>query len=274
MINFLSKSLVMVHAILSIGAFFWAFMVFWQGRDFGWSEPYLEVLEYTSEGKPKVAFRRASEYDKSYAAVKEAERTRDRVYARVKQPVADYRAVEPYLANNHFVYMTSLERLKSADGPIEVRRLKDNGVALDVPDIGKPVPEDKPLPQIVKAYKAYEVDRKKVLEDCKAVEVDIRNVVTETKKLTAQLTGTDEANRPIHPGLYYLKDMEFAAQQELKKEIEATKPEEFKAIRQANDLRDRRMGLQATLDKLKAPPPGPMPKDDRKDKIEKKKLDG
>jgi hypothetical protein len=87
MMNFFGKFLVLIHALLSVAGMSWAIMIFLQARDLGWKEPYKEELE-------KGSVLHASEYDKSQAAVVEAARTRDRIYAQVKPAIESIRATE------------------------------------------------------------------------------------------------------------------------------------------------------------------------------------
>ena len=131
--------------------------------------------------------RHASEYDKSYAAAKEAERTRDRIYVQVKPAIESLRAVEPHLFSNHLVFTAEIERLWKSPDPIEVRRLKLGGTSLDPlePVLGKPVADDV-VPGITKSYKSYEVDLDAVWKKIKTLEVANRKVTNDTKKLTTQ----------------------------------------------------------------------------------------
>ena len=140
MINFFAKFLVIVYTVLSIAAMTWAAAVFLQFKDYGWTEPYKEVLDYTKEGNEKTSVRHASIYDKSLAALNEAAKTRDLAYARVKPAVDKLKATEPFLADNHLYYTKVLKELREATGPIEVKRLEDAGTALEGGNqLGKPL---------------------------------------------------------------------------------------------------------------------------------------
>jgi hypothetical protein len=277
--NFLGKSLVMIHAILSVGGMTWAILLVVQGRDFGWAEPYKAVLKYDGQGNPTEFARYASEYDKSWAVVKNAERVRNRTYAAVEPAIDSLRNTEPFLANNHLHYVSELRRLREASGPIKVARLDKGGLTLDVPELGKPVPEDPALDKITKSYRAYKADLKKLIGDLTrkdpknlngpvdlkdlirtegevdAVHDDIRRIVKATKDITFQMTGRNEANEYIQPGLYELGDLEFKAQSQLKDSIDEIKPHWSKAVEQSRLFRYRRNDLEATLEKLKGPPP-------------------
>lgn len=255
--NFVAKSLVLVHTILSLGAMCWALLLFVQAKDYGGTEPRKEVLEYSADGTPTKSVRHASAYDKSVVALKEAARTRDGMYTFVKPALDSIRDTEPFLHHNHLHYLAEMKRLRESPDKIEVRRLKDGGLWLDVP-LGKPVPDDaKVVSEVSKSFRVYQVDLKKVNDEITKLEEEIRIQVNETKKFTAELTGTDEKNKYVEPGIYNLTDREFKAQTQLKIEIDYIKPHWSKAIEQANLYMFRRVDLEATLLKLKGPPPAP-----------------
>jgi hypothetical protein len=277
MINAFAKFLVLLQAALSVAGMAWAIMLVLQGRDFGWKVPEKEVVERSSDGTPKTYVQYASEYDKSFAVAKEAEKTRDRTYTHVKPAIDSIRATAPYLPTNHLFYLAELRRLRDAPDKIEVKRLKDGGYTLDPPDsvLGKPVMEDKALDMVTKSYSAYQVDLAKLIGhydpktkevtpgEIDAVEEQIRKIVDKTKKITAELTGTDENGDKIGYGLYQLVDLELKYQAQIKIETDDIKPNWSKAVEQSRVLRYRRTDLEATLEKLKAPRP-PALKDNKK----------
>lgn len=254
MINFFAKSLVLIHTILSIAAMAWAAAVFLQFKDYGWIEPYKEVLEYTKEGAEKASVRHASVYDKSLAALTEAAKIRDTFYPNVKPALEAYHFTEPFLADNHLYYSAELKRLRDGPGPIEVKRLQNLGKAIEpnTRDLGKPLMEANAIKGVTKPIKAYEVDFKDENDKIDAMEIAIRKIVNETKKYTALLTGTDETNKYVQPGLYDLVDLEYKAQQQIKVEINDIKPAWSKAIEDAKLYRYRRLDLEADRDRLKA----------------------
>ncbi|MSQ93315.1 MAG: hypothetical protein EXR98_02025 [Gemmataceae bacterium] len=266
MMNNLAKSLVLLHTVLSVAGMGWAIMLTLQGRDLGWMEPYQEVFSYGQDGKPKAGetARYASEYDKSLAALQDAARVRDRTYVAVKPAIDSIRTAEPYLANNHLYYVAELKRLREATEKIVVRRNKEAGAVLETPIIGKPVPEDQALANITESHATYMQNLKKIIGevhpktlkktqgDIDGVEADIRKLATDTKELTFQLTGTDETNKYVQPGLYQLTDQEFKAQSQLKVEIEEIRPNWSKAVEQSRLFRFRFNDLDAQLKKLKA----------------------
>ena len=255
MMNKLGKSLVLLHAVLSIAAMGWAISLVLQARDFGWTAPSKEVLEW-SEGKVKSAVLHASEFDKSLAAVTEAAKTRDRTYAFVQPAIDSIRATEPYLPYNHLFYLSEMNRLRQSLDKIEVRRLQKRG---NFPDsaLGKPAPEDKALEAVTKSFTAYQSDLKKLDEENAELEKKIREIVSLTNQFPKLMTGTDEANKYVQPGLHQLIDLEFKHQEQIKTEIDAIKPNWSNAIKLSRDYQYRRADLEATLEKLKGPARAP-----------------
>lgn len=253
MFNFLAKFLVLIHAVLSLLAMTWAIAIFLQFRDYGRREPNVEVLERHADGKVKSSVVHASEYDKSSAAVKIAADTRDRVYAQVAPAIDSVRAVAPHLSSNHLVYVAELIRLHRSPEPIEVKRLEQGGAVLEH-DLGKPKAEAASIPGLAKSYKSYEADLSDLFKQIKDYEAKNQKIAADTKKLTAQLTGTDEEGKYVHPGLYHLVDLEFTAQGEIRKAIDAIKQPHSQIIEQARVLQFRRTDLEAQLKRLKPAP--------------------
>jgi hypothetical protein len=221
----------------------------------------------------------ASDYDISRAVVVEAGKNRDRLYAVVKPEIDSIRANEQYLGTNHLFYQAELRRLREATDDIEVRRLLKPGVEFEIKenDLSKPAIDANVLAAVNKSYKSYQqelwnlmghVDDKGtvlIVGDIDKIEKKIRELADETKKITFELTGIDEANnKSVQPGLYQLTDREFKYQGKIKKEIELIKPEWSKSIEQARLFQFRRADLEATLKKLKSDlPPPPQPKKDK-----------
>lgn len=260
MMNFLAKSLVLVHTVLSLLALCWALMVYFNGRDYGFIEPFKEVLEYNSEGGVKSALLHASDIDKSMAALTEAGKTRDRTYAHVKPALDSMRATEPYLAANHLFYRAELKRLRESKDPIEVKRQKLGGFILETPhNLGKGELEPNALADIKKSHKAYQEDAKRLFKEIDDVDEEARKIIDKTKAITAQMTGTNEKNEYVQPGLYQLIDLEFKTQAQIKLETDEIKPFWSKAVEQSRLFQYRRSDLEATLEKLKRVAP-PLPK--------------
>ena len=278
MINAFAKLLVLVHAVLSVAGMAAAITLVVSSRDLGRTDPVLVVYEYHPDNKPKTVVLEASDYDISRAVLVEAGKNRDRMYAVVKPEIDSIRANEQYLAGNYLFYQAEMRRLRESSDAIEVRRLLKPGVEFEVKgnDLTKPAINADVVAALTKSYKAYRQDlwnlmghvddKGNVLVKGEIDKVDekIRDLANETKKITAQLTGTDEANKIIYPGLYQLTDREFQYQVQIKKEIEEIKPEWSKAIEQARLYNFRRADLEATLKKLKADMPAPPKKVDKK----------
>ena len=251
--NTFGKFLVLIHTILSLCAMTWAVVHFVQAKDLGQAEPLKEVLDYKQDGDPKTWVRHASEYDKSAAALQEARKTRDAVFVEVTPALDSLRDTEPYLPQNHLFYVGLLKQMReSPEEKLNVTPFKDGGLILETPILGRSELELKPLAGVNKSYKLYQADLRKVYEEIKGVEEEIQTIVKRTRKVTAEMTGTDEANKYVKPGLYKLTELEFQAQVELKKEIDNVKPNWSSAIEQARLFVNRRANLEATLDKLKA----------------------
>ncbi len=258
MINGLGKFLVLIHATLSVAGMMWAIMTVLQARDFGWKEPYREVTERTKDGNEKTVVRYASAYDKSEAALIAAAKTRDNTYVYVKPAIDSLQATMPSLPENHLFYRSEIDKLKNSADPIAPRRLLKGGVdVLDKKLVGKPVfeAEDQAVRGITQSYKVYEKEYEKLLKEIKDVDAEIRDIVNKTKKITMEMTGTDDDNKYVKPGLYQLTDLEFKAQALLKTEVDDIKPGWSKAVEQARLFQYRRVDLEATLEKLKAQAP-------------------
>jgi hypothetical protein len=199
--------------------------------------------------------RHASIYDKSQAALTEAAKTRDLAYSYVKPALASLRTTEPILADNHLHYTAELKKLREGPDPIVVKRLEAAGTVLEGNNpLGKPLTDAAPVKgfNVTKSIVGYSADLKELMNQIDGVEVKIREKINQTKAFTGKLTGTDETNKYEQPGLYQLIDLEYKAQQDIKKEIATvTRPKE-KAMEDARLYRIRRIDLQETLDHLKS----------------------
>ncbi len=260
MFNALAKSLVAFHTVVSFGALTFAFWIFTQGRDLAFTEPRQVAVDWSSDNTPTKWVRHASEYDKSVAALKEAMRTRDALYVYVKPQLEAIRETEPALPHNHLHYRAELERINKSTDDIVVSRLKEGGLGMGLDQFGKPATEDQPVKGLGKSYESAKVEWKSINSEIAKVDKESEETVAKTRAFTADLTGTDELNKYVHPGLYTLIDLEYKAQTQLKSEMEAIKPHWSKAIEQARLFVYRRTDLEATLQKLQ----GAAPKVDKK----------
>lgn len=254
MMNILAKSLVLLHTVMSVAAMTWAISVILVSKDFGFSEPRREEIEHGNDGTATKWARHASEYDKSTVALEQADRARKMMYVYVKPALEELQKNEPYLYSNHLSYLAELERLQKSPGDIKVFRLKEGGLFLEVPVVGRPVPEGNEV-AVGKSLDTYRKELAAVNADIAKTDKDIQAKLKAIKTFTGELTGTDEANQYIHPGLYQLADREFKAQSQLKVEIDEVKPHWSQALERARQLRLRRTDLELTLNKLKAVAP-------------------
>jgi hypothetical protein len=261
MMNFLGKALVLFHMIFSIVAVTVALWMFMRGRDLANAEPRREAVKWKADGGVETYERIASEYDKSVAALLEAAANRDRTYIFVKPALDRIADTEPSLPFNHLHYMTLIDRVRNSPDNIEVHRFKDSGLEITRPIIGKPIPEDTAVAKLTKSYKSYDADLTEINTEIKKIDDESKVKIKETQKFVRDLTGQDPGKVQIEPGLYQLLDQEFKAQTQLKTEIDELKPYWSKATEQARLYIYRLSDLEATLQKLKAPPP----------KVEKKK---
>ena len=261
MMNFLGKAMVLFHTFFSIIAVTYALWLFMRGRDIGYGEPRREAISWTADGTADKWVRHASEVDKSSAALVHAAENRDRAYVFVKPALERIRETEPHLPYNHLHYTTLLNRLRNSTEEIKVPRHKDLGLEITKPIVGKPIPAENAVEGVTKSFRAYEADLKELNEEIGKIDQECAAKVKAIKQFVRDLTGTDENNKVVEPGLYTLQDLEFKAQSQLRVEIEQIKPYWSKATEQARLFVYRRSDLEATLEKLKAPMP----------KIEKKK---
>ncbi len=118
MMNVMAKSLVLLHATVSVMCMTWAMLIVLQGRDFGWVDPAKDVLSRKPDGTVDKAVRHASEYDKSIAAVTVVVKTRDMTMVHVQPAVDALRATEPYLPDNRLFFLSEIDRLQSSPGAI------------------------------------------------------------------------------------------------------------------------------------------------------------
>lgn len=262
MINTLGKMLVLMHTVLSLAALTWGVVVIVQGRDFGWAEPAKTPIAFSADGTPTKWVRHASAIDKSRAALEDAAKHRDRLYAAVKPALDDLAEAEPYLADNHLDYLKELNRLAKGKDPLKdpVRRLDGGGLVLEKKNVGKPAFKDGEVEitladgkvlKIEKTLEAYQEDLKALHTKIEAVQKELAKFNDDTKKFTTELIGTDDDNKQIQPGLYDLIELEYKAQTRYKEELEDIKQPWSTYIEQARQHMFRRTDLEATLQRLK-----------------------
>ena len=262
MINAFGKLLVLAHTVMSLAALTWGVFVFMQARDFGWAEPARDPLQFGADGTPSKWTRRASQVDKSRVAIESAAAHRDRHYSYVKPAIDKLQSVEPFLADNHLFYVAQLERLKNAESkdPLEIRRLANNGMALEKKIVGKPEFEADAVEGITKSFNQYLKDLGELDKEITSVQADIVKTNKDGLKFVRELTGTGDDGKYIQPGLYELIELEYKAQTRYKEELEDIKPRWSIFVEQARLHMIRRTDLEATLQKLKSATPAPKKK--------------
>jgi hypothetical protein len=240
MFNFLGKVLVLVHTFLSLLVMIWALSLFMNATDWGFINP-----------REDLGQRIASEFDKSAVAVSDAIKMRDRAVVNVAAAQASLRETEQRFAFNHLYYVAELKRLRTAPEPIEVKAIKAGVLPLDTPgkEIGKPVLDAK-VEGIDQSYQTYVGNLKMLEAQIDKVETEKREVIEESKKVTFQLTGKDDAGKRVRIGLYELIDKEYQIQQGLRQEKEYLQPQWAQALEEARLFRLRRQSLETTLSRF------------------------
>jgi hypothetical protein len=239
MINLIAKTLVGTHTALSLLGLVWALLLFFQFPDWGWVEPRKEYEQ-----------RIASEYDKSVVAIRQAVATRDRVLTTVPPAEKALREAETYYPQNRLYYTAELQRLRKAPDKIVVKTVKGEGLPmLDRKKLGKPV-LDTDVAGIEKSYDAYLDDLKKVQGQIDEVQKEIRKYIDDSKEVTFQLTGKDDAGKKVKHGLYDLVDQEYQTQQRLNTEREYLRPQWAEALEDARRFAVRRSNLERTLSRF------------------------
>src|SRR5205085_317383 len=96
--------------------------------------------------------------------------------------------------------------------------------------LSKPAFEETKVNGVDKSYIAYVGDLQKLFKELDVVEKEIKAQVEDTQKFTTELTGMNDKNKYVKPGLYQLIDLEYKTQTQLKTEIDDIKPQWSKAI--------------------------------------------
>jgi hypothetical protein len=245
--NFIGKGLVVVHTLLSLAGLTLAIVIYFEFIDWGRAEPRIVRGESSAKGSGGD-LRIASEYDKSRLIFDDAVVGRDLAVAPVPMVEASLREAELRFAGNHLFYVDELERLRTAQGDIEVKGIRPEGVPTDTPGkpIGKPLLEVK-VDGVSKSYTTYLQDLKTEQAQLDKVQDEIRQWVEKDKQLSLELTGKDETGKKLMHGLYELLDQEYQTQQRLKEEREYLQPQWATAIEDARRFGVRRSSLEATL---------------------------
>jgi hypothetical protein len=251
-INFMGKSLVFLHTLISLVAMAWAIGLFLQFTDWGWKEP-----------RQELETRIASEFDKSAAALKLAVKARDMVLPPIKPAHDRIAEAEARYPANHLFYLQELEKLRgepllpgkasflAAKGAFEAKEFKGPGLPLDNNKAtGKPILETK-IEGLEKPLLEYRSDLDKVKGEVVKVEKDIEAVLEKTKEITYTLTGMDDTGKKVTIGLYDLVDAEYESLTRARAEYEDLKPIWAQTLEEARLYSTRRVGLETILDSLK-----------------------
>lgn len=260
MINFFGKSLVVMHTGLALIALAFALGSYFSVIDWGWKEPRFSLeVRGEQERKDKKQLpgigplRIASEIDKRTAALNEAAKARNQVLPAVARNQAAWRASAQQLPVNHLVYAQVLAGLRNAPGKFDIKALeynKNGEPVLDPPNIGM-TREGEKVTGINQSYQTYLEDLKKVDEELDKVTKDTLRWIAKTKDVTFNLTGKDDAGKPVQAGIYELIDREFEEQKQAKFENEYLVPRWARALEEAELFRERREVLEETLTRLK-----------------------
>jgi hypothetical protein len=248
MINFLGKSLVFIHTLISLLAMTWAAGLFLQFSDWGWKEPHQEL-----DGT-KIA----SEFDKSSAALKQALRGRDLTVPFAAPAYKALIAVEERFPGQHLYYIEELEKLRGAPRPKKpaLVEYKENIAVMTVKSPAGPLDktglEDK-VEGLDKSLVAYRADLETVKEKNVEKEKEYEKVVEKSAEVTYQLTGKDDTGKKTsgNIGLYDLLDAEYQFLTEARKERDELKPIWAETLNEADNYSRRREVLERSLDRLK-----------------------
>jgi hypothetical protein len=231
MMNLIGKSMVIIHLALSMAALGWALSLYFDLVDWGWKTPRKEV-DYIF----------ASEFDKRVVHQKEGYRRRDEHYPAVKYHWPKVREAEKYFVQNNLFYKKELELLVSDPHEIEIKDLKyDKGILqLEFPVLGKPVFQEKQIPEKKKSRESSIAAGKKLYEDIQKVELELREWETKQLSHTEQMKSLRE-----------LRDIEVQQQTELRKERLYLEPREVEVRKEAEVYRERRQNLEERLAEIK-----------------------
>lgn len=243
--NLIGKGLVFIHLGLSIVALTWAAGLFLQFRDYGWTEPRMEVEK-----------RIASEYDKRVVAYGQAREAVKGQTVEVEKLINELYLARQRYSDNLLLYKNELERLRTEiakdDKDLQFRTPRVKGGTLETQkgERSNPPVLDDLLKGITKSYAGY----KKELAGVEAkIKTEIKKGEDWTAKhaiLTLVLNGGKDDKGEAYPGLYELIEEEKRAQDEAKKELDYLEKIWAPTLQEAEIFVERRNRLQRTLDQL------------------------
>jgi hypothetical protein len=207
--------------------------------DFGWKEPrrlYNDPPGKKDENNVLVP----SDFDKAEAAMRKMERYKEDELYQLGMAQQKLAKAEPWLGKNHVLGMDILDKLENGTGTFEIPDLEFDEKGYLVVDEEAPngwgFPKLAPVKrqnEINKSYSTYhkelrDLDNK--IDDAQKILVGIlTQEETISKRLIGEMTKDGDPIRNEDgsiktPGWHYLKELEKAAQQQLKKEIDYLQP--------------------------------------------------
>jgi hypothetical protein len=244
--NFLGKSLVFLHLVLSMLALSCSAAIYLQFVDWGWKEP-----------RQELNYQVASHIDKRVAAYKLALANRDLHYrplkqgkeSRVSEAQEGLHETQTAFAQNHLYFEKELARLKSDPADeIEVKAPSENIFDLDPAEsrTGKPALGEV-IPSIKKSLASYEKDRQKLKKDAEDVSTEVTKWIKEGEIITTKLNGFDKEGKKTKTGIYDLREEEITAQAQIKFEREYLEPRLVNAEKEAEIYAERKKRLEEDL---------------------------
>lgn len=245
MMNYIGKTLVLIHVAISVLALAGAGAIWLRFVDWGWKEPRLDVSE-----------RVPSELDKRLAAVADAKRSAEAAVQPLKKSYEAWVAAMDRYGDNHLFYRNELQRLEKYAGaaPLVVKdvKIEDKVVKLDVDRIGKPVMDQKvdDIDKSLEQYKDLLYGKDALSEQLKKTAKELQALTEKSKLITAQLNGLDDKGEKTKVGLYDLLEDEAQTQARIRFEKEYLQPQWADAIKSAQDFVERRDRLAQALERL------------------------
>jgi hypothetical protein len=262
MINFLGKSIALVHVGLSLALMGLASALYFKAVDLGWKEP-LRYYRDTPATKGQNLLV-ASLFDKREAAVRQYARFKQLLLVSLGRSEKDYADSEMFLGNNHLRGEAEIARLENGDGKLDILDFKygDGGsLLLDTPagrPLGFPV-LDAPVPGVDHSYTGYLALLKATDERIRDAQEKTKDLIGKEKLVTDRLIGemdaggvqtTDKSGNVTKPGWYYLIEAESKSQRQVLKEIDYVRPLWLKELADAQLVIGRRESLLRRLQEL------------------------
>jgi uncharacterized coiled-coil protein SlyX len=245
--NILGRILVLIFTLFSLLGLMLAIIIYYEFIDWGRAEPRSVRGEITKGGTSNDV-RVPSQYDTSVVIFNDAVAGRNLIVPGVAPAEESLREIEPRFPQNHLFYVAELNKLRSDDGPVDVKTIKADGIPTDTPGkpFGKPIPEEK-VDGLNKSLAGYKKELDEEMAKLKGLQDKITDWAKQDAEITLTLTGKDETGKKDRHGLYELVAQEFAMQQQHKKEREYLLPLWATEVEKARRFGARRGDLEATL---------------------------